>query len=586
MNHSFRISIHALREEGDVGQHTEGGGRFLFLSTPSARRATGSLAFFQAGDVDFYPRPPRGGRQSDSEDFTVTQTISIHALREEGDFTSVRLFWAISRNFYPRPPRGGRRFVMASLSDAAVFLSTPSARRATVQRRVDSSAGGNFYPRPPRGGRPGPRRSRPGKSSNFYPRPPRGGRLRDAVRGLSGQMISIHALREEGDRAVCDKLTQLADISIHALREEGDLIFSSSTGMRWAFLSTPSARRATADHVLNQMQGKISIHALREEGDHSLFASQSFLDISIHALREEGDKAFPHSPKPTAEFLSTPSARRATCGRGFRCIPCINFYPRPPRGGRPITYKRTSPPRNFYPRPPRGGRPEIFPHSLGIHIFLSTPSARRATLAGEGEGGVDDISIHALREEGDGLPLKLLTLDFNFYPRPPRGGRRWRLFGSQHKYPISIHALREEGDYSADPSSTDSSNFYPRPPRGGRRGAVDVDDALTFISIHALREEGDPLRTSAARLPANFYPRPPRGGRLADGLTASMPQIISIHALREEGDERRTRLLNPGKYFYPRPPRGGRPLPFFDLANGDDISIHALREEGDSVVAV
>ena len=35
-------------------------------------------------------------------------------------------------------------------------------------------------------------------------------------------MISIHALREEGDRAVCDKLTQLADISIHALREEGD----------------------------------------------------------------------------------------------------------------------------------------------------------------------------------------------------------------------------------------------------------------------------------------------------------------------------------------------------------------------------
>ena len=62
MNHSFRISIHALREEGDVGQHTEGGGRFLFLSTPSARRAT---VWILKGDA--------------------SNDISIYALREEGD---------------------------------------------------------------------------------------------------------------------------------------------------------------------------------------------------------------------------------------------------------------------------------------------------------------------------------------------------------------------------------------------------------------------------------------------------------------------------------------------------------------------
>ena len=57
-------------------------------------------------------------------------------------------------------------------------------------------------------------------------------------------------------------------------------------------------------------------------------------------------------------------------------------------------------------------------------IFLSTPSARRATSAASPGRPCCPISIHALREEGD----------------------RWRLFGSQHQHPISIHALREEGD--------------------------------------------------------------------------------------------------------------------------------------------
>ena len=35
---------------------------------------------------------------------------------------------------------------------------------------------------------------------------------------------------------------------------------------------------------------------------------------------------------------------------------------------------------------------------------------------------------------------------------------------------ISIHALREEGDEaSAEQGRWRNSNFYPRPPRGGRR---------------------------------------------------------------------------------------------------------------------
>ena len=56
---------------------------------------------------------------------------------------------------------------------------------------------------------------------------------------------------------------------------------------------------------------------------------------------------------------------------------------------------------NFYPRPPRGGRPKPVSMGQDDYQFLSTPSARRATAAA--------------------LPASTSTT--NFYPRPPRGGR-------------------------------------------------------------------------------------------------------------------------------------------------------------------
>ena len=84
-----------------------------------------------------------------------------------------------------------------------------------------------------------------------------------------------------------------------------------------------------------------------------------------------------------------------------------------------------------------------------------------------------DISIHALREEGDLSSIVKL---------PP--------------HIISIHALREEGDEV-----------------GGKKKAP------SNISIHALREEGDPSCSSRAAGASYFYPRPPRGGRPGWGLT-------------------------------------------------------------------
>ena len=169
------ISIHALREEGDPTTGTMPRLDTKFLSTPSARRAT------------IQQTPP-----------ARIPAISIHALREEGDERASR-------------PRCG----------CPRFLSTPSARRATSRSSFRSRPAAYFYPRPPRGGRPAATwHRRP--PSNFYPRPPRGGRR--------GREVE-HTLRRV--------------ISIHALREEGDISLMAASMKASKFLSTPSARRAT-----------------------------------------------------------------------------------------------------------------------------------------------------------------------------------------------------------------------------------------------------------------------------------------------------------------------------------------------------
>ena len=282
-----------------------------------------------------------------------TRSISIHALREEGDKT-VAFNWVKQNNFYPRPPRGGRHSSIVDAKAVSEFLSTPSARRATSRSCARRGAPYiSIHALREEG-------DLEGKEMNtnvydFYPRPPRGGRRSSSPVRLKGDMISIHALREEGDR------------------------FQFFQRIRFgAFLSTPSARRAT----------------------HLNFRCFCLFPISIHALREEGD------------YIGTAKSAE-------------NW--------------------NFYPRPPRGGRPG----------------------AAQCEGASGCISIHALREEGD-TNLRYEDL----------------------MYKISIHALREEGDL---------------------RQAFQVQKY--YISIHALREEGDTNTTAHSKRQRNFYPRPPRGGR-------------------------------------------------------------------------
>ena len=66
------------------------------------------------------------------------------------------------------------------------------------------------------------------------------------------------------------------------------------------------------------------------------------------------------------------------------------------------------------------------------------------------------------------------------------------LFLNKTRSDISIHALREEGDFAIPTTFRTAQNFYPRPPRGGRRRRRRTGAVQRKISIHALREEGDP----------------------------------------------------------------------------------------------
>ena len=133
--------------------------------------------------------------------------------------------------------------------------------------------------------------------------------------------------------------------------------------------------------------------------------------------------------------------------------------------------------------------------NYGFHLrFLSTPSARRATLTLKAWERVQMISIHALREESD-LQNAMQTIN---------------------TAKISIHALREESDEPLVP------HF-----------------AVCPISIHALREESDGRLTTRARPLHRFLSTP--SARRATYLQRQPLEYtaISIHALREESDRER-----------------------------------------------
>ena len=169
----------------------------IFLSTPSARRATAQLAALTAELEDFYPRPPRGGRPSTPPP------------------------WSSVAHFYPRPPRGGRRAGQRQRAKKDEFLSTPSARRATVG---NSQSGGH--------------------AQLFLSTPS----ARRATRAATGVKADILFLSTPSARratyAPCIFRPCRRFLSTPSARRA--TIVQQQGGWGKLFLSTPSARRATS----------------------------------------------------------------------------------------------------------------------------------------------------------------------------------------------------------------------------------------------------------------------------------------------------------------------------------------------------
>ena len=146
--------------------------------------------------------------------------------------------------------------------------------------------------------------------------------------------------------------------------------------------------------------------------------------------------------------------------------------------------------------------------------FQSTPSVGRATNACTLKELTAEISIHALRGEGDAALRMTALTEFRFQSTPSVGRATKECADSKRSQSISIHALRGEGDCGQLPlACLFCPHFNPRPPWGGRHFKPEKVYDFIYISIHALRGEGDRRYRRLFCLAFDFNPRPPWGGR-------------------------------------------------------------------------
>ena len=191
------ISIHALCEEGDRpagGRVHCGGGISIHALCEEG----------DAKDVSPFLHP----------------LISIHALCEEGDRRMPDLL-LVQGDFYPRPLRGGRPDTVNAAMQPFKFLSTPSARRATRE--------------------PTPRT----EAMQFLSTPSARRATKPETDIRIDKLISIHALCEEGDTSPVGFRRFPCNFYPRPLRG-GRPCMAAHTRGSLEFLSTPSARRATA----------------------------------------------------------------------------------------------------------------------------------------------------------------------------------------------------------------------------------------------------------------------------------------------------------------------------------------------------
>ena len=167
------------------------------------------------------------------------------------------------------------------------------------------------------------------------------------------------------------------------------------------FQSTPSLRKATVFIAFFCFFICISIHTFLAEGDGQPGRTRSSMGISIHTFLAEGDQQTGRDLCGQCHFNPhLPCGRRRCTGVYTKCKEC-NFNPHLPCGRR------------------RPEKPVLQPS----HLFQSTPSLRKATIAELPLRNTRNISIHTFLAEGD---------------------HNW--INCQRYYIISIHTFLAEGD--------------------------------------------------------------------------------------------------------------------------------------------
>ena len=162
----------------------------------------------------FNPLPPHGGRPGAFSCATMTQNISIHSLRMEGDI-EITVITHVTTTISIHSLRMEGDIKETPKTSMKSFQSTPSAWRETIGVVETVTPIWDFNPLPPHGGR-----------RTFllmlllhrtFQSTPSAWRETDRIHdGRNSEAISIHSLRMEGD-SIPSIASNARFISIHSL---------------------------------------------------------------------------------------------------------------------------------------------------------------------------------------------------------------------------------------------------------------------------------------------------------------------------------------------------------------------------------
>ena len=220
-------------------------------------------------------------------------------------------------------------------------------------------------------------------------------------------------------------------------------------------------------------------------------------------------------------------------------------------------------------------------------------------------GRQENISIHALRGEGDTTATICCCPRRYFNPRPPWGGRRPRGYDVGYRAEFQSTPSVGRATLGGQSSKGFRFDFNPRPPWGGRPTRSTASRRSCSYFNPRPPWGGRPPKRAFLILLNNFNPRPPWGGRLCLMIFARSPinfnprppwggrlhrpMIFLIFILFQSTPSVGRATIahfvfsSSSSHFNPRPPWGGRPRPLRRFFRHGSISIHALRGEGDAL---